>query len=322
MINTTFLVRCPDNTALVLQRINDQVFPDPERIMDNLRQVLPLFAGEAGGLRMPALIPAQSGDSLVRDRHGQAWRLMTYIDASCTLQSLSDEDQARQVGLALAAFHRAVAALDPGRLHDTLPGFHVTPDYLAAYDKLPEAGADSDDERRCRDIIEQGRARAPVLQQAQASGRLRQHVTHGDPKLNNFLFDAARRQVISLIDLDTVKPGLLHHDIADCIRSCCNEAGEQEPPRFNADWARALLRAWLRGVGGLLAEHERALLTDAIVLLPWELGLRFFTDHLQGDCYFRVAHRGQNLARAGCQFALFQEMLRHEARIRDWISRG
>lgn len=322
LINDTWLVQSSGG-RYVLQRINARVFPNPEQVMENLQQVLALFAGDGGELVMPALVAARDGRAFVRDSAGHIWRLMGFIDNSLTLQTLQSAAQAQETGRALAEFHRRLAALDSNALHDTLPGFHVTPEYLDACDRTPAPREDSDELRYCRRIIEQGRHLAPLLQQAEAQGCLYRRITHGDPKLNNFLFDLQARRVISLIDLDTVKPGLLHHDIGDCIRSCCNVAGESgEEAEFELNFCRELLGAWLQGIGELLTKQERDLLFAGILLLPWELGLRFFTDHLQGDRYFKTDYPGQNLKRARSQFRLYEQILAAEKILRRWIAEG
>ena len=138
------------------------------------------------------------------------------------------------------------------------------------------------------------------------------------------LFDVDSDEAVSLIDLDTVKPGTVHHDIADCLRSCCNRSGETAADanavRYDLDMGRAGLAGYFAAAG----EQARALHPDelyaAIRLIPFELGVRFLADHLDGDRYFRIEHAGQNLVRAGTQFRLATDIERQRAAIEDMIA--
>lgn len=161
------------------------------------------------------------------------------------------------------------------------------------------------------------------LEDARRMGLIPERVVHGDPKLDNLLFDVTGERALALIDLDTVQPGLTLHDIADCLRSCCNRQGEAAQPAaigFDLGVCRPLLSAYATVTRGLLTRTEVMLLYPAIRLLPLELGLRFLTDHLQGDRWFRVTAPGQNLARARVQFALVDSIERQEASIREAIA--
>lgn len=161
------------------------------------------------------------------------------------------------------------------------------------------------------------------LEDARRLGLIPERVVHGDPKLDNLLFDVTGERALALIDLDTVQPGLTLHDIADCLRSCCNRQGEAAQPTaivFDLGVCRPLLSAYATVTRGLLTPTEVALLYPAIRLLPLELGLRFLTDHLQGDRWFRVTAPGQNLSRARVQFALVASIERQEAPIREAVA--
>ena len=151
-------------------------------------------------------------------------------------------------------------------------------------------------------------------------------VIHGDPKLDNLLFDQANDRALCLIDLDTVQPGLLHHDIGDCLRSCCNRAGEatdaSTPVQFDLDVCSGILAAYGAETHGLLSTPEVDLIYPCIRLIPFELGLRFLTDHLRGDRYFRVMAPGDNLRKALVQFALVADIERKAKSIETIIARS
>jgi Ser/Thr protein kinase RdoA (MazF antagonist) len=156
------------------------------------------------------------------------------------------------------------------------------------------------------------RAWAPVLEEARAQGRLRLRPIHGDPKVNNVMVDTATGLAVGLVDLDTVKPGLVHYDIGDCLRSGCNPLGEEtgdwEAVRFEPDLGRAILNGYLSLARDFLVENDYTYLYDAIRLITFELGLRFFTDYLEGNVYFKARRPEHNLARALVQFKLTESL--------------
>jgi Ser/Thr protein kinase RdoA (MazF antagonist) len=304
--------------AFVLQRINGSVFPAPARIMDNLAALQAAAAAHPElGVRLPALAAADDGLPYARDDDGECWRLMECIEPSRTLKRLDTASQATEVGRVLGSFHRLGATLGPDALAVTLPGFHHTPGYLAALDgKLANAQLDAETAAAVA-FIEAHRALAGLLEDAQAKGLTHQRVIHGDPKLDNLLFDTDGERAICLIDLDTVQPGLVHHDMGDCLRSCCNRGGEagSSSVRFDLELCEALLGGYAEAAGDLLSAPELELVAAAIRLIPLELAIRFLTDHLRGDRYFRVRHHGENLLKARRQLALVADIERQQAAI-------
>ncbi len=329
LVNDTFSLQA-GGRRYVLQRINGAVFPDPERIMSNLRVLGEHLAGQADArLRLPALIMTRDGAFSLRDVDGDCWRLMEFIPDAVTLERIVDDGQAREVGAVLGRFHRLTESLPCERLGLSLPGFHATPVYLERLLRLAEqTGMTLEDPavRAALDFVSTRHGLASVLDEAQRDGRLRLRVTHGDPKLDNILFGATDGRAVALIDLDTVQPGLIQHDLADCLRSCCNQCGESADGdaavRFDPALCAAILDGYAQEMRDLLTAADIDLLYDAIRLLPFELGLRFLTDHLEGDRYFRVSERGQNLRKAGIQFALVADIERQEATIRTLIAAG
>jgi Ser/Thr protein kinase RdoA (MazF antagonist) len=141
-------------------------------------------------------------------------------------------------------------------------------------------------------------------------------VIHGDPKLNNFLFDQDSKQIVSIIDLDTVKPGLVHYDLGDCLRSCCHRLQSNE---FDLDICAALLRSYLSEAGAFFTDDDYRYLYAAIQLIPFELGLRFYTDYLEGNQYFKVTDPEQNLLRAVDQFRLCESIMAQESALKTLI---
>ena len=323
LINDTYLVQEPRNGAFVLQRINTQVFPDPLAITLNYRILLDHLARQSGttpSLRLPALHQTRTGQDYFRDDTDNVWRAQEYLADTRNIGRVASPAQAAAIGKALGQFHALWVDLPPSSLRDTLPDFHVTPSYLARYDNARTSRVleSSPELEQAFAGVEAGRNRAAVLEQGKINGDLSLRVIHGDPKLDNLLFDSAGTQVISLIDLDTVGAGLPHYDLGDCIRSCCRRDDGTEP--FDATLCASLIQAYHTETKRYTSPRERADWYEAIRLIPYELGLRFLTDHLQGDIYFKIDCAGQNLQRALNQFRLVSSIERQEAAIRQCIA--
>jgi Ser/Thr protein kinase RdoA (MazF antagonist) len=248
------------------------------------------------------------------DEQGQFWRAISFIQESESFDTIQDSQHASEIGYALGMFHRLVSDLPPDKLADTLEGFHITPRYLQHYDAVlaHTSVSPSAEVTYCLEFVRDRRALAPVLETAKAQGKLPLRTMHGDPKINNVMFDTATRQAISMIDLDTVKPGLVHYDIGDCLRSACNPLGEEtdewESVYFDTDLCQAILQGYLPQAQDFLTDNDYSYLYDAVRLIAFELGLRFFADHLAGNVYFKVKHPRHNLARALVQFKLTESI--------------
>lgn len=316
-INDTYLVTNAEN-RFVLQKINRDVFPRPELIMENLG-VLNRYVEQVSDRRIdliiPKLIPSENGEYFFCDPQGDYWRALSFIENTESLETISNVEQVQQVGFGLGQFHRLTRDLESEKLHDTLPGFHICPSYLERYtqvkktSKIPEAPY-------CADFISRHQAIVNDLEEAKEKGLLCIRVIHGDPKLNNFLFDKDSQRIVSIIDLDTVKPGLVHYDIGDCIRSCCHT---EETDEFNLEIFQVLLTSYLKEMGAFFSGDDYRFLYPAIRLIPFELGLRFYTDYLEGNRYFKVAEPEENLHRSKGQFHLCNSIMVQEKKIKDII---
>ena len=313
-VNDTWLVVTVSGEKYVLQRLNPFVFPDPGLVQDNLCAVTRhlqdrLYQTDADFTVLKVISNGDGAHSYI-DNDGAWWRLLSYINDTRALNTVSTADQARDIGRTLGLFHQLTSSLPPSSLADPLPGFHNTPLYLELYDALlPTAQNGTAD---CRDFIDGRRQDVSMLENARKQGAVRQQVIHGDPKVANFLFSRDLSRVISLIDLDTVKPGLLLHDIGDCLRSCCNPLGEEvrEPGdvAFDQDLFAAMLAGYIENGSNLLTVADKRLIVDSVRLISFELGLRFYSDHLGGNRYFKVNSPEQNLFRARVQFALVRSI--------------
>jgi Ser/Thr protein kinase RdoA (MazF antagonist) len=317
LINDTYLVRTP-STSFVLQRINRTVFTLPEQIMANLSTLNQHIAQKSSALvklQIPELLKTIANNSVYQASNGDYWRALSFIANSESLETIESLDNAEEAGFALGHFHRLVSDLNPLLLHDTLPGFHIAPDYLAHYHQVLSFSTQRQNDF-CADFIRRFEAITDDLETAKNQGLLSLRIIHGDPKLNNFLFDKHTRKIVSLIDLDTVKPGLVHYDIGDCLRSCCYKT---DPIRFDLDICSALLKNYLIEAGAFFTEHDYHYLYPAIRLIPFELGLRFYTDYLEGNRYFKVIKPEQNLQRAVNQFQLCASIMMQELSIKKLI---
>jgi Ser/Thr protein kinase RdoA (MazF antagonist) len=312
-VNDTWLVETTENGKYVLQRLNPAVFTEPAlvqanlcRVTEHLRANLPVESG----FSVFEVLHSPTGASGWTDSNGAWWRLISYLDGAA-IDALADTHQAREIGAALGLFHQLLASLPSPPLADTLPGFHDTPLYLANYDALLPNACLSE-AADCRDFISERRAEMRLLDDARQQGKITEQTIHGDPKVGNFLFSRDKKQVISLIDLDTVKPGLLLHDLGDCLRSCCNPLGEEienlAEVVFDRELFTAVLRGYLSRAANLLKPSDQQLLVDSARLISLELGLRFYSDYLAGSPYFKADHPEQNLFRARVQFALVRSL--------------
>lgn len=331
-VNDTYLVHPAFGRPFILQRLNSAVFHDPAAIMHNLRIISRHLAARCAvsqptpWWRVVEPLPTSSGADVHTDAQGGWWRALAFIDNAVAFDTVQSTAHGREIGLALGLFQRQLADLDPALLHDTLPGFHVTPRSLAEFEATWATAAPptTPENRFCRAFIDQAAPRIPVLENARAEGRIHERIIHGDPKVANILLDRASGRAAALIDLDTVKPGLPHYDVGDCLRSACNplgeEAGNPKAAHFDLDLCQVILTGYLAEAGAFLTPAEIALFPDAAWLIAVELGLRFFTDHLRGNVYFKTRHPEQNLHRALVQFHLAASIARQEDALRRLVA--
>jgi Ser/Thr protein kinase RdoA (MazF antagonist) len=333
-INDTFLVKIDDpiEPQFVLQRINTHVFQQPALVMQNMRiftqHVCDKMQRELKSERRWAvprvLLTIADRDHWV-EPDGSYWRAISFIDDSETIDIIQDIKHGWEVGYALGRFHDLISDLDPAQLADTLVGFHITPQYLADYwQVLPmDTESVSRDVDYCLNFVRERQEWAQILENAKDDGRLPLRPIHGDPKVNNVMICTTTQQAIGMIDLDTVKPGLVHYDIGDCLRSGCNPLGEEtkawEQVQFDTQMCRAILDGYLSQARGFWSEADYEYLFDAMRLIAFELGLRFFTDYLAGNVYFKVKYPTHNLARALVQFKLTESIEAQESTIRSII---
>ncbi|KPK27103.1 MAG: hypothetical protein AMJ61_06770 [Desulfobacterales bacterium SG8_35_2] len=332
IIHDTYLVKLDNGARFILQRLNTHVFVNPAAVMHNIRLVCNHMqermkvSGSDIDATWQILQSLAAGDgrnfSLAADK--SFWRAFSFIRGAITLEEIASLHDAREVGRALGLFHLLVSDLKPGLLHVTLPGFHNIENYLKHYDEVLSLSYKKGETGKfCQQFVENRRRWAPVLEKARKEKLLLVRVIHGDPKFDNIMINRKTEQAVSIIDLDTVMPGLMQYDIGDCLRSCCNTAGEEtsnlSEVRFDLERCRAVLSGYTRAARYFLTDRDFDFLYDAVRLLPFELGLRFYTDFLEGNVYFKVNHADQNLERALVQFKLAESVEQQEKGLRKVI---
>ena len=332
-INDTFLVT-PDSSTekpFILQRINIQVFRQPQLMMQNIRisteHIRDRLQRHPLNRRWEVPRVLQTGDNrdYFKDADESFWRAISFIENSQSFDIICDTERAQEIGYALGTFHNLISDLSPKQLVDTLAGFHITPLYLQHYELILAKTSlrQSVEINYCLQFVSDRAAWASVLEKAKHQGKLPLRLMHGDPKINNVMFDTATGQAVSIIDLDTVKPGLVHYDIGDCLRSGCNRVGEEtedwDSVRFDTDLCQGILQGYLSVAKAFLTANDYDYIYDAIRLIAFELGLRFLTDYLAGNVYFKIKHSEHNLARAIVQFKLTESIESQETIIRTII---
>jgi Ser/Thr protein kinase RdoA (MazF antagonist) len=304
-INDGYLVVAGAGRYL-LQRLNPLVFPDPEAVMANIGAVTDHL--RAKGEPTLTLATTRDGATSWRDAGGATWRMYDYVRGVHPLEVRSPADAA-MVGRTFGRFHRLLADVDVSCLRVSMPGFHDPARRMAqleaaveadSYDRLGDVGGLVDALRTLRHAI--------AADSALASLPVR--VAHNDAKAANLLVDAAGAQQPVVIDLDTVMPGGVLWDVGDMVRSTTGTPEEATTAvSFHVDRYHALVDAWLAETGDLLTQPERDAVPEAGPVVTFEQAVRFLTDHLQGDVYFRATRPGENLDRARNQMELARSMV-------------
>ncbi|MBN1371674.1 MAG: aminoglycoside phosphotransferase family protein [Anaerolineaceae bacterium] len=325
-INDTWQVRCVGGRA-ILQRINRSVFRQPQQVMENilwvtahLRERIHAAGGDPTRETL-TLIPLRAGGWFCVDSRGEFWRMYAFIEGAEPCQQGAPLEKVRQAAAAFGRFQALLEDLPGEQLHETIPGFHHTPQRLTAFRRAVEgdvAGRLSAVRGEVQMLLERSGQAGRVIE-ALASGNLPRRVTHNDTKLDNVLLDSVSGQGLCVIDLDTVMPGSLVYDFGDMVRMGASAAAEDEPEldKVALDLARfkQLALGYLGEVRGLLAPAERDLLVFGAWLITFEQALRFLGDYLNGDTYYRVAYAEHNLVRAQTQIKMLAEFERNRERM-------
>ncbi len=312
-INETYLIATTER-RYILQRINHLIFQDVPALMENVGAVTSFLAAHDPDPRH-VLTPIKTADgALYAVFGGNYFRVYDFVEDSICLESAGSAADFEMSARAFGDFQRRLSGFPAKTLHETIPRFHDTPNRVRL---LKEAVA-SDPLGRAKDVqreIDFALAReadAALMTGMLLRGELPLRVTHNDTKLNNVLLDAGTREPLCVIDLDTVMPGLAGNDFGDSIRFGATTAAEDERDlskvRFSLPLFDAYARGYLAACRDGLTENEIATLPDGARLMTYECGVRFLTDHIQGDAYFKIHRENQNLDRCRTQFKLVSEM--------------
>ncbi len=317
-VNDTYIAVASDKTRYILQRVNTAIFTSPEIVMSNMqtatKHLNQCIQNRKLIWKVQRVIPSKTKKNYYIHTDGTFWRMISFIEDAHSVDILDSHDKALELGKAVGLFHSLMAEIPHGTLAYALEGFHIVPQYLQAYDKIlaqhtPLSDKETDYALR---FIQKHRKEAVRLETGKKHGILPLRVIHGDLKINNIMFSRANDRAISIIDLDTVQPGLIHYDIGDCMRSSCNRHGEEtqawEEVCFDTERLRYIWRGYLEHAQGLMSEQEYAYIYDAIFAITFEIGLRFFSDYLAGNIYFKIHYPKNNLFRALVQFRLGQSI--------------
>lgn len=324
-INDTYAVTCSlagGSVRFILQRLNPVVFPDRAGLMRNmiavtgfLRKAVIRDGGdpERECLR---LIPLKDDSPYLTDESGDVWRATQFIENTDAYLVAESPEMFASAGEAFGKFMARLGGFDASSLFEVIPRFHDTPDryarFLASLERNA-AGRMDEAKDEIAFVRERGEG-CSVITDALERGEVPVRVTHNDTKLNNVLIDTATKEAVCVIDLDTVMPGSMLYDFGDAVRVGCSTAKEDERDLSLVDFDLGLFRAftegYLAGAGRSVTAAELGLLPDAARLMTFECGMRFLTDFLDGDTYFKTAYPEHNLVRARTQFKLVRTMER------------
>lgn len=324
-INETYAVYMPEQDGqdvprYVLQRINTNVFKNPDQVMDNIFGVTEYLRNvirqDGGDLDRETLsyIKTKDGESYFEDDNGQPWRCLHYVPNSVCYQQVERPEQFYQSALSFGHFLKQLGDYPAESLYETIPQFHDTVKRFRDFDDAQRKDV-KNRARHCRPEIEFVLKRendCGVLMQQLEEGVLPLRVTHNDTKLNNILFDADTGKGLCIIDLDTIMPGLAANDFGDSIRFGASTAEEDEKDlekvHFDINLYEMYVKGYLETAKDVLTPEEIASLPWGARLMTLECGMRFLADFLQGDVYFKTAYPEHNLVRARTQFRLVEEM--------------
>ena len=314
-INETYLVQTDAGEKYILQKINSEIFRDVPALMRNIAAVTGWITKKDPDSRHTMhLVPTMDGENVIHDAEGGWWRMYDFVRESLCLQAAQTEEDFYLSAVAFGDFQRQLADFPAETLSETIARFHDTRD---RYRQLHEAMEKDSCERLAsvRAEVDFALAReteAGAMMALLEKGELPLRVTHNDTKLNNVLFDAETRRPICVIDLDTVMPGLAAFDYGDSIRFGASTAAEDETDLSRVEMSLKLFEAYTRGFmeacGANLTETERRTLPMGAKLMTLECGVRFLTDYLSGDVYFRIHRPEHNLDRCRTQFKLVADM--------------
>ena len=315
----------------LLQRVNAYVFKEPERVMQNIARVTEhlrtrlIEEGQDPERRVLDIIPTRSGLLLHKDANGNFWRSYTFINGATAYDTVSTPALFKEVGCAFGTFQRLLTDFPVEDLYEAIPDFHNTKKRFFALMRAVDenvAGRADDVDEEIEFMFDRRKMMSSIVRLID-SGALPLRVTHNDTKSNNVMLDDETNKALCVVDLDTVMPGSVLYDYGDAIRFGASTAAEDEPDvskiSLDLDKTRAFTEGFIQETSGFLTENELHLLPLGIKVITCELAMRFFTDYLNGDRYFKVNSPTHNLIRTRAQIALLKDVERKEAEIQKMV---
>ncbi|HLH52140.1 MAG TPA: aminoglycoside phosphotransferase family protein [Verrucomicrobiae bacterium] len=316
------------------QKINRHVFRNPEAVMSNvmrvtthIRKKLEARKSRDATRRSLIVIPTRDGKSYYQNGDNEVWRTFVFVEGVETYEAVQSPEQAFQAGRAFGEFQLLLVDLPGGRLHETIPDFHHTRSRFAALQKAIQ----EDRYNRAKDAkteIEFALKHEPIVDvilDAMAKGKIPERVTHNDTKFNNVMLDVLTGEAMCIVDLDTVMPGCALYDFGDMVRTTTSPTLEDEPDlskvRMQMPMFKKLAHGYLSSAGQFLTKSEKCHIAFSGKLITFEIGIRFLTDFLAGDTYFRIHRPAHNLDRCRTQFKLVESIERQEAAMQKYVDR-
>ena len=327
-INDTFLVTMP---RYILQRINTSIFRNPEELMENIENVTGFLreklgeAGEDFERGTLQVVPAKDGGSYYKVDDDNVFRVYRFVEGTKSIENSKTPKDLYEAGVGFGHFQKLLADFPVEKLHESIQDFHHTPKRIEALreairqDRAGRAGS----VQREIDFALENASWADCVVKGMEAGRIPVRVTHNDTKINNILFDRDTGKAVCVIDLDTVMPGSMLYDFGDALRIGGSSAAEDETDLdkvwFEEGAFEAFAKGYLSEMRETLTEAEMALLPLSVKLMTYECGIRFLTDYLNGDTYFKIHREHHNLDRARNQFKLVADIGNKEARLAQLV---
>lgn len=326
-INNTYLVRLHgEKPAYILQRINTDVFPDPQEIVETHARLEDAVFQAKDDLTIARLVRTATGQKLHIDEDGNVWRLTTFIPDSYSIDIIEDTHHAFEAGNAFGWFARSCHKLDPDNFHEAIPNFHS----LTFRVKLLKKAVEQDMAGRLSTVEDlvifylEYQKFLNDIEPCVKEGLIPMRIVHNDTKLNNLLF--RDKKAVAIIDLDTVGPGILFYDYGDAIRTCANSTEEDQQDlskvRFNTETFEAFTHGYMGQVRTIVSSTEEKLFYKAPFLMTYIMGIRFLTDYLNGDMYYKTTYPEHNLTRSLVQKTLIDEMENNQSKIKEVIAKS
>ncbi len=341
-INDTYLVTMP---RYILQRINTSIFRNPEELMENIENVTAFLREklkrDGGDFERGTLtvVPTVDGRRYYKMDDENVFRVYRFVEGTKTIESSKTPEDLYEAGVGFGHFQKLLADFPVEKLHETIKDFHHTPKRIEALRQAIREEKEEEEEKleaiREDKAGRAGSVRAEIdfalenaswagsVVQGMEEGRIPVRVTHNDTKINNILFDQDTGKALCVIDLDTVMPGSMLYDFGDALRiggsTAAEDEVELEKVQFDERAFEAFARGYLSEMGEALTEEELALLPLSVKLMTYECGIRFLTDYLNGDTYFKIHREHHNLDRARNQFKLVADIAGKEGLLAQMV---